>query len=262
MKKKRGQVVRMALMHKDWSQYKLAQHCNMPRTTVQTILNRFKTRGVLRDMPRSGKPPTLLSAHIEWLDDYIHQHNNYPARRIADAMYQQYNIRVSPRTIARYRKQLGYYVRQVGSFAPTQQQRRLRVEWCTSHLDTDWSTYVFVDESQIILGDTGSIEWVKRGDPRQPRLVTNMRASVQLIMTIWPGGQYITAYDQQLNELVYANEFLSDGFYNLYTHLKRRTLLHDQASYHKSNYKCDLLTARGINYEFLPPRSPDLDPVD
>ena len=104
----------MALMHKDWSQYKLAQHCNMSRTTVQTILNRFKTRGVLRDMPRPGRPPTLLPAHIEWLDDYIHQHNNsYPAWRIADAMYQQYNIRVSPRTIQFHRKQLGYYVRQV-----------------------------------------------------------------------------------------------------------------------------------------------------
>ena len=61
-------------------------------------------------------------------------------------MYQQYNIRVSPRTIARYRNQLGYYVRQVGTFeAPTQQQRRLRVEWCTNHLDTDWSAYVFVN---------------------------------------------------------------------------------------------------------------------
>ena len=89
--------------------------------------------------------------------------------------------------------------------APTQQQRRLRVEWCTNHLDTDWSTYVFVDESQILLRDTGGIEWVKRGDPRQPRLVTNMRVSVQLIMAIWPGGQYITAHEQHLNELVYAN---------------------------------------------------------
>jgi len=27
---------------------------------------------------------------------------------------------------------------------------------------------VFVDESTIVLRDTGDIEWVKRGDPRRP----------------------------------------------------------------------------------------------
>ena len=51
---------------------------------------------------------------------------------------------------------------------------------------------MFVDESTIVLRDTGDIEWVKRGDPRRPRILQSMRAAVQVIGAVWRNGQIFT----------------------------------------------------------------------
>ena len=75
------------------------------------------------------------------------------------------------------------------------------------------------------------------------------------------GGQYIVAQDEQVNQYIYANTCLSGGLYKTYGQLKRKYVLQDCASYYTSPYIQDVLTAKNIQYEYLPTRSPDLDPL-
>jgi transposase len=259
---KRGEIINYALSHPYSTQSAIANSMHIPRTTVSTILRRFRSRGLTTDAPRTGRPETVNSTQMQWLDDYIHTHRNYTSDRIANDINLHFNISVSARTIRRLRKVLGYHSRKRGTYEPpTAQHKQLRLQWCTQHLNTNWRLHVFVDESSIVLRDTGDIEWVKRGDPRRPRIVQNMRASVQVIMAIWWNGHSIVAHNQQINSQVFL-QFLEESVYNPHPVTENYTLIMDRASYHTADNVQQWLNDREIDYDYLPPRSPDLDPVD
>lgn len=258
----RGEIINYALSHPYSTQSAIANSMRIPRTTVSTVLRRFRTRGLTTDAPRTGRPQSLNSMQWQWLDDYIHTHRNYTSDRIASDVNQHFNINVSARTIRRLRKVLGYHSRQRGTYEPpTSHHKQLRLQWCTQQLNTNWRHHVFVDETTIVLRDTGDVEWVKRGDPRRPRILQNMRASVQVIMAIWWNGHSIVAHNQQINNQVFL-QFLEQSVYNAHPVTENYTLIMDRASYHTADHVQQWLDNRQTDYDYLPPRSPDLDPVD
>ena len=162
----RGQIITYVLDHPNASPQAVANQFNVHRTTISRILRRFRNRGVTTDADRSGRPHSLSKQQLEWLDNYIHTHSNFTSDRITNELNQHFNINVSSRTVRRLRKILGYHARQRGTYeAPTAQHKQHRIQWCNNHENTDWRQCVFVDESTIVLRDTGDIEWVKRGDP-------------------------------------------------------------------------------------------------
>jgi transposase len=258
----RGQIITYVLDHPNASPQAVANQFNVHRTTISRILRRFRNRGVTTDADRSGRPHSLSKQQLDWLDNYIHTHSNFTSDRITNELNQHFNINVSSRTVRRLRKILGYHARQRGTYeAPTAQHKQHRIQWCNNHENTDWRQCVFVDESTIVPRDTGDIEWVKRGDPRRPRIIENMRASVQVIMAIWHNGHAVVAHNQQINSQVFL-QFLEESVYNPHPITENYTLIMDRAPYHTAEGVQKWLNDREIDYEFLPARSPDLDPVD
>jgi transposase len=258
----RGRIVLYFIDHPGTSHQAAANALGHPRETITSVLRRFRERHVLSDAPRAGRPHALNLEQIQWLDDCIHHHRNYTSERLVTDLNQHFNLNVSSRTIRRIRIDLGYHTRKRGTYEPpTAQHRQQRIEWANNHLNINWQQYVFIDESTIVLRHTGDIEWVKRGDPRRPRILQSMRAAVQVIGAIWRNGQVFTAHNQQINGEIVHN-FLSDEVYDAHPITENYTLLMDRASYHTANIVQNLLNQRNVAFEYLPPRSPDLDPVD
>jgi transposase len=201
----RGNIVLYMMDHPGATHQQCANYLHLQRRTVTEVLRRFRRRGTLSTLPIPGRPTTLNNEQIEWIDNYIYNHNNANSDQITDAVNEHFNINISSRTIRRLRTTLGYHSRQCGTYEPpTEQHRQQRLQWCIN---------VFV------------------------------------------------AHNQQLNQIIFL-DFLQQQLYHPYEYLENYVLYMDRASYHTANSVTAWLNGQHIEYELLPPRSPDLDPVD
>ena len=71
----------------------------------------------------------------------------------------------------------------------------------------------------------------------------------------------MTGHNPQVNGII-VRDFLRDQIYDAHPITESYALLMDRASHHTANVVENLLNEREIEYEYLPPRSADLEPVD
>ena len=107
---------------------------------------------------------------------------------IASTIYTLTNIRISVRTIRRYRRIFGYRYRRLRK-APylTDLHKLNRLNWCLTYENADFSNYVFVDETSVRLWDLPLYHWrLKNSYPNAIPMTEKYRNK----LNVWGGFSY------------------------------------------------------------------------
>ena len=181
---------------------------------------------------------------------------------------QRRGYKVSYRTVRRILSamQCIRFVRPNMKVFMTAKHRHLRLEWAKQQLQscTDWSKVFFMDEKQWKL-DGPEYRGKVLYDIRDPRPVLPRKGARNTAVQVW-GAFSLTAVPQlapistHFDSCEYV-KLLAARFLS-YTHTPVPLLLHDRHPAHGSNETQKWLDCLGIQVVKLPPKSPDLNPIE
>ncbi|CAF1086671.1 unnamed protein product [Didymodactylos carnosus] len=96
----------------------IARALKCDRRTVSRVLVRFSETGLLTDQHRPGRPTALTEDQQKMLDRYITKNPTATANQLSNYVFDEFGIRVSGRTLQRYRRAPG--------FCPRKQQVKVK----------------------------------------------------------------------------------------------------------------------------------------
>ena len=149
-------------------------------------------------------------------------------------------------------------------FELTQRHKKARLDWCLKHRNRDWMTVMFADEKLFV----GQVH------VREKRYTTNsaqqqMTPKLQNPPEVYFWGMVGCARDPILTTME-KHPDTDDYFRMLQCTLQPGTeddeFIHDNASFHGTKKRVwelrRILESKGFSLADLPPRSPDLNPIE
>ena len=140
------------------------------RPAVSLFLSRFNQTGSLYDKPRSGRTKKLVIRHFDIIDEEMRRNDELSSVELAGILLARCNIDVSPRTIRRVRKKLGW------SWSGTKYCQLIkdvnkpkRMEHCLKILSDgdDLEGIIFSDECSVAIERSTRRSFHKVGEPRR-----------------------------------------------------------------------------------------------
>jgi transposase len=258
---------KIVILHKDLhlSLHQIARRVGCSYHTVQHTLQRYAATGEVTDRPRSGRPSVMNFSSLKRLNRLIRSRPSATATSLATALTAHTGQRISPRTIQRARTHsLGFHpVHQIIVQSLTQGAKTKRLNYATTHLNSDFHNILFSDEKQFVLQNTGEVVWIKEGEANPTREVNQMKASVMVWGCVWFWGKselYTTR--STINAQHYTNILASHLLPSMPTS-SRFQFMHDNAAPHKAAYTRNWLVNFGVNVlPDYPPYSPELNPIE
>ena len=78
------------------------------RQSLSRFLRKYKETGLMQDLPRAGRNPTLNLHHCNFIDTKMEENNELSAIELRDLLRKEFDIQVSRRTVQRMRRKLGW----------------------------------------------------------------------------------------------------------------------------------------------------------
>ena len=244
------------------------QFCNVSERTILYWIERFNDRGIdgLIQRGEAGRPRKIerqeVKATVLELVDNPQKagQEHWTGRKLHGYLTEALKLEVGYSTLLRYLHQENYALRFPRRWPSNQDEERReefvkRLEgWCADPEVEIW----FADESGIEGDPRPRRRWVKRGSrPRVPYAGTHIRANV--LGAICPAtGQLVSLIFDYCDTNVF--QALIDTLQDeaAPTRAKRRILIMDNASWHKTKR----LNWHSIEPAYLPPYSPDFNPIE
>ena len=120
---------------------------------------------------------------------------------------------------------------------------------------------MFMDESTLMLRDTGRWVWVRRGNPTPTHEVEGLKFAVHVWGAIWNDG----ALFQQYRGWLTADRYTEILKHNILANKRRfrgKTILHDGAPSHRAKLTQEWLNENQLAVEFTPPHSPQFNAIE
>ena len=136
--------------------------------------------------PPANKLPTIICDFI--IKSCIETEGLESTPELAKRIQNEFHRTVSNRTIRRYRNSFGYRFRRLRK-APylTDLHKLNRLNWCLNNENTDFSNYVFVDETSVRLWDLPLYHWRLRN--KYPRAIP-MTEKYRGKLHVWGGMSF------------------------------------------------------------------------
>lgn len=243
------------------SQSAAARRYSVSQPAVHKILKHYDETGDTAERHAGGRPHYYDEEDMQLLSTLIQENRAATAhalRRLMPADAPQ----VSDRTIARYRRELGFTQRKPAIHVIDKPgQEAARRAWARQHANNDPNDYVFMDESTMVLRDTGDYVWVRRGEVTPPHDISNLRAAVHVWGSIWSNGAVFSQYIGHLNSNAY--EEILDGNIGRYKRkFKDHIIIHDRATFHRAKTVKRWFTDHGLTADLLPAHSPQFNAIE
>ncbi|CAF4588080.1 unnamed protein product, partial [Rotaria sp. Silwood2] len=240
----------------------IARALSCDRRTVSHVLGRFHETGLLIDQEKPGRPTALTDSQQKLLDKYISKHPTATANQLSNYVFNTFGIRVSGRTLQRYRRTLGFCPRkQHIKVKSTQGQVEKRHLFAVQHQNSNIKKWIFIDETQVQLRNTGTIVWVKRGEPTPIHEISSLRAYVNLWGAIWWNGKTFARYDNYINQTIYQQ--LLEYHLGPYIHKCRRyAVAQDKLRSHWTKPIRQWFEDHGLQLLDWPPHSPEFNAIE
>ena len=280
------------LSHLGFGYKKIAKYKNMPVSTVQGIVKRYRVRGSpgIQDAARSGRPTkqtTKLKQHIE---AKIEENPWASLREITESL-KDLNLNIGRTTVGKMARNLGFKLRvprkkpYLDGFAKIRRKFwcRLRAHWTISR----WYTAVWLDETRVEY--TGAYQPGKKVRIRdgeevlEKHLVPSFKSG-RITVSCWaaithgsrtplirvrkrkPTERTSKRDRLGLNSAQYATEIydshLIPFLFSLDKPIKRLRVLEDNAKWHGARPNQEVSLAFGVQKLPLPASSPDLNPIE
>jgi transposase len=238
-----------------------AREAGYHRRTVERLIARWKRNDDVSDRHGGGKCRAFDDEEMEILESILEE-NRHATARILRILLGPGFPRVSDRTLERYRNELGYArVEETISVADAERQIENRRAFAYEHRRSDMTTWIYIDESTMVLRDTGRYAWIKKGEPPPVHQVESLRAAVHVIGAVWNEGRAFSFYTGHMNTDKYL-EFLESHILPHQQEIGTRLIVHDRASYHHTDAVNRWFHDQHFVTSLLPAHSPQFNGIE
>ena len=242
----------------------VASNLNVSRPFISKLRARFDLpTEALSLLPRRGQPRKVGSEAEEGLRDFLEEYPTARRDEACDFLRDEYGVDCSKWTVGRVIKRLNLTYKRVG-IINIRRDEALRASFMARMAEYTAEQVICLDESAANERTSDrKYGWSLRGMPCRVR--TPGRRS-----TRWSILPAITT-DGILDYEVFHGSYTAERFNDFVTRVldqmnaypaPRSVLLLDNASIHHSAEFRLLCEAKGVRYEYLPPYSPDLNPIE
>ena len=245
----------------------------IPRTTVNSIVKKFKNKGYVEASPRSGRPKLLNDRKMRKIVQKVSCEPSLGSRDIAESMAKDFGLTISPRTVRNYLQKANLRAyRKVKKPILTNKMKRMRLDWCRQFQGKPasfWRSVIFSDESyiQVFSGQANFARRPKgaalspitiRQTPKHPKAVMiwgcfsySGPGRISVVKETMKTENYIQTLSQKL--IPSARDMFGEEDW---------IFQDDNASCHRSIRTKNWLRSKDIRTLPWPGNSPDLNPIE
>lgn len=240
--------------------------CQVSRRTLTNWINRFNAQGIdgLIDRPRPGRPRSIKKEQNDELKALVDNpelagQTHWTAKKFHGYLRHELNQEVGYSTVVRWLHENNFALKVPRSWPERQdnEQRQAFLERLRGYLDDPDIDIWYLDETGIEGDPRPRRRWAQKGEPiRQPYLGTHLRMNVTGMILPRLGDFYALEFTH--NDTDIFQVFLDNANKDLKLARKRNLIVCDNATWHKVKK----LRWGGFEPVFLPPYSPDLNPIE
>ena len=249
----------------------IADVLQMPRSTISTVLTKYRLTGCMHTESAGHAPQKLTARALRDLGCLVRYDRQQTLAMLADRFHVHRN------TIRNYIRKLGFrnrIARQKPYLTLAHTAKRLAFAREHRHWsENDWKNVIWTDESCFELGKTSRQirVWRKPHEAYAAKCLAPTFKSGRSSVMVW--GAF-TGFDRSPLVLMpegarTTNDFVRnvyDGtlsaFYFMHDHPHHLILMEDGAPVHRSKLAQQWRIAYGIEKMEWPPNSPDLNPIE
>lgn len=245
----------------------ISNEVQVPKSTVQYIVNKYKRDGNVYNKPNPGRPAKLSKRQKRQIVILSKKHSFMTARDIQMAAKLEQQVSVD--TIKRVLRENKLFGRiSAGKPHLSRSQLSKRKKWCTERQNlttNDWSKVIFTDECPLYLRHRYR-PYVRRniGQRLKQKYMFGTHKHSQCLM-VWgairfDGRRLLLRCDAKVNSIEYIR-ILSEGLPQIYH--SRYLLQQDGAPAHRSSATTNFLVEKCVRMvPEWPSQSPDLNIIE
>ena len=252
----------------------IAEILSISRTTISYVIKKFRERGTVENIKRSGRPCLIKERDYRSLERLVKTDRRAPLGEITARFNEYRDRRVSTKTVKRKLKfhnfKRGVYRKKV---VIKRVNRKNRVSWCRGKrwrtVGNFWKNVIFSDESQVFIGEDQRIYiWRKPEEGWRPDLVERREQNSVKVM-IWgcicySGVGTLSKVDGNINAQKYT-DILEDNIWPVIArHFPHNNYLFqdDNAPVHRAALTRQYCARNGLKCMSWPSQSPDLNIIE
>jgi len=153
---------------------KIHRYTKLPLSTISYQLKKLRTQGSLEYRPGNGRKRMIDAKCSRALGQYVRRNNEVTLNELAEKLRDECRLTVSTSTISRHLNRLKYEnCLPLNTPMLTQEQKEHRVKWAKEHLNDNWKSTVFTDESSFQLFRNTIRRWSKNPKEEKKRIPKN-----------------------------------------------------------------------------------------
>lgn len=254
-------------------QVDVAEALGVSQSVISRLAKRERETGSANERPRSGRPKKTSPADDRFLILQARRHPVYSTRRLAGELQDAAGVNISRYTARRRLLEANMCSRRplMGLVLNPLHQRQ-RLAWAQEHQDwqQEWRTTLFTDESRFgLMSDSRRIRiWTNRQTPRNARFIQKVAPFKGGTIMVWGGICYNGRTDlyvchRSMIGVIYKRDIVEGVVSQFHGAIGDNfRFLDDNATAHRANNVLDKVYELGIPTLPLPPRSPDLNPIE
>lgn len=263
------------LFREEKTEREIAKIVERPRSTINSIVKRFRETGSVMNKARSGRPPKVTEQLNRVIIREVKKNPRISAPNIASIISESQNAQLNPQTIRNTLKKAGYNgrnARKKGLVSKANKTKRLN--FAIHHANKPqsfWNKILWSDESKFELFSTKRkvIVWRKPRTEMDPKnLVPTVKHGGGSVM-IWgcmaaSGAGKLVFIDGRMDQFVYRN-ILEQNLMESARQLNIESdfvFQHDNDPKHTARSVKEWLSLNIPNVLEWPAQSPDINPIE
>lgn len=210
-------------------------HISYP--SLRRIINLYTKNKRFDDPPRRTRKKAWSPEQLDSLTSLIFTEPSSTAKQLNQFMRIKHGShlkRITAKTVSQYRRALKFAPYKTRTKIPLTHKERDHIrEFCAAHKDCDLKTWIFEDETTIMLRDLHPTYWRRKGGPPQFHFIRNLRAAVTIVGAIWNGKSEMQILDGYLNTTKYL-AFLKEKIAPHTVRWRGMSFVHDRLAVHWS----------------------------
>ena len=247
----------------------------MPRSTVQTIIKRFRETGTVDSVPRSGCPPKLNDRDLRLLQRIVTKDATSRRAHIKE-IQEDLGLDVSTQTICQALKNMD-----INSYSAARKpfvnaiNAKKRVAWCKERLKwtiEDWAKIIWSDEVSVEVQRSSkyTLIWRRKYERYEADCLQPTFKSGRVTVMMWGCfvgnklGPLVCFPEGKIKSKEYCNLLEKSllPFLKTLNDKEDAIYMEDNAPIHKSRYTAVWKQDHDIDTMRWPAQSPDLNPIE
>ena len=252
----------------------LSRMLNIPRTTITSVLSKYRRTGTVETLMRSGRKRSFTNRDRNAFKHLVKSNRRLTSQDITAKLNEYKTNTFSQKTVQRVLHSEGYKRGLAKKkMVVREANQKKRVKWCQERrgrtLDNHWKKVIFSNESQIVLGTNNRVYiWRKEDEKYNPHLICS-RSERKISLMIWgcicyDGVGTPTTVEGNINSAKYI-DILDKNLWTVvvwYFEGKEYLFMDDNAPVHRPNTAENYKDQNEVTSMEWPAKSPDLSIIE